>query len=185
MQQDVQGLEREFGDHRRAGLLVGGVHEACCGAGAALDQEMEPEGRQLLGRLRCGRDAAFSGSRLSSDTDLHGPLLSVGIRVGTCLTVWREAGGPGAAAECRDSRSSSAPTPCGGAARTAARSASSNTWWLCVYLKQFVFARSTLAAVRAARPHGVGAEEVGRCRCRHPAGRWPPLLAKPSGMCLL
>ena len=72
MQQDVEGLEREFGDHRGAGLFEGGVHEPCFGSGAALHQEMEPEGCQLLDRLRCGRHAAFSGSLLSSDTDLHG-----------------------------------------------------------------------------------------------------------------
>ena len=59
-------------DDRRAGLLVGGVGDGRAGAGAALDEDLEPGRLQLAERFGYQGDAPFSGRGLLGDTDLHG-----------------------------------------------------------------------------------------------------------------
>ena len=109
VQQDVEGLDGQLGDRpslrpprRRRPRTLPRCRRRSRPATS------RPEGRQLLHRLGCGRDAAFPGSLLSSDTDLHGPLLSIRFSVVTCLTVWREVGArrrrSRSAAQCADPR---------------------------------------------------------------------------------
>ena len=65
----VQGIGR---DDRRAGRLVGAVGDGRTGAGAVLDDDLEPGRLQLAERFGYQGDTPFSGRGLLGDTDLHG-----------------------------------------------------------------------------------------------------------------
>ena len=56
---------------RGAGLGVGRIRDRRAGAGAGLDEDLEPGGRQLAERLGYQGDAPFAGRGLPGDTDLH------------------------------------------------------------------------------------------------------------------
>ena len=59
-------------DDRRAGLFVRRVGDRRAGAGAALDEDVEPGRLELAEHFGYQGDAPFSGRGLLGDTDLHG-----------------------------------------------------------------------------------------------------------------